>query len=586
MTDCDASVDGLVAVRTGRGMSIMKRGVMKPLWLLALGPLVLLLAVSSCGGSDETASSKPSEESSRIDTHESRDVTRYNFSAQGPGGSGFGFPEALSVETVLEKGLDGMGLSPVHLAFRGTAGADSIRCEWRGVARTLGQRDAYIRFWLGIAEDDPLPSAIDADSRFMTALKAIDPLYPETAQSTFGDLSRGGLSNSYLYLICFADFRVAEYLLGSGPSSLTVSLGPRAEARSYDLYRKAHDVGEFGPTTLLSEGDYRASTDQARIRTEQRWSSLIGGFESVVFLAPAGAHNVVTTEAWQVVDQWDLQTAEDGTVNAVRYGTSAGDPEHTQTLAELKSRVTAATTPGGGASGASGDATPAAMPTRIPNVSGLTQYYRDIGAYGDITPGDDATTTFTPAPPPPPYACAGGTAVTNPGLNRALVHDCEALLAAKDALAGTAALNWSVDVAITEWDGVKVSGTPRRVTELKLANRNLTGVIPPELGRLTYLDALWLNGNRLSGEIPPELGGLVNLNTLLLYTNQLSGEIPSQLGTLTNLRILRLSGNSLTGCIPAVLKNLGASNDLGRLGLAYCDAPCSFPSSSGGGCSG
>ena len=38
--------------------------------------------------------------------------------------------------------------------------------------------------------------------------------------------------------------------------------------------------------------------------------------------------------------------------------------------------------------------------------SGLTQYYRDIGAYGDITPDDGETTPFTPSQPPPVYAPA------------------------------------------------------------------------------------------------------------------------------------------------------------------------------------
>ena len=37
---------------------------------------------------------------------------------------------------------------------------------------------------------------------------------------------------------------------------------------------------------------------------------------------------------------------------------------------------------------------------------GLRQYYVDIGAYVDITPGDNATTTFTPAQPPAVYAPA------------------------------------------------------------------------------------------------------------------------------------------------------------------------------------
>ena len=120
----------------------------------------------------------------------------------------------------------------------------------------------------------------------------------------------------------------------------------------------------------------------------------IGGYESVVFLAPMGAHNAIAIEAWQVVAQWDLQTDDEGTVNAVRYGTFEGDPEHTQTLANLKSRVTTAATSDSFAN------------SRIGNVSGLTQYYRDIGAYGDITPDDGETTPFTPSQPPPVYAPA------------------------------------------------------------------------------------------------------------------------------------------------------------------------------------
>ena len=53
-------------------------------------------------------------------------------------------------------------------------------------------------------------------------------------------------------------------------------------------------------------------------------------------------------------------------------------------------------------------------------MSGLTQYYRDIGAYADITPGDNATTTFTPAQPPPVYAPAPASlSATGSGENTA-----------------------------------------------------------------------------------------------------------------------------------------------------------------------
>jgi hypothetical protein len=64
---------------------------------------------------------------------------------------------------------------------------------------------------------------------------------------------------------------------------------------------------------------------------------------------------------------------------------------------------------------------------RIVNVSGLNQYYRDMGAYDDITPDDDDDSTFTPAQPPPVPPCAGSTAVANTP-DRSLVRDCENLL--------------------------------------------------------------------------------------------------------------------------------------------------------------
>ena len=77
--------------------------------------------------------------------------------------------------------------------------------------------------------------------------------------------------------------------------------------------------------------------------------------------------------------------ADDDTVNAVRVGAPEGDPEHTQTLANLTTRITTA-------------ASDAHATTWIANVSGLQANYRSIGAYGDISPGHGETSTFTPAP--------------------------------------------------------------------------------------------------------------------------------------------------------------------------------------------
>ena len=111
---------------------------------------------------------------------------------------------------------------------------------------------------------------------------------------------------------------------------------------------------------------------------------------------------------------------------------------------------------------------------RIANVRGLTQYYSDIGAYDDITPGDGETTTFTPAAPPPHCGLAVG-AVANQGL----VRDCFALMAAKDAPRGTGSLNWDYGRAIATWDGITVSGTPRALRDSKRRAENSRGRFRP-----------------------------------------------------------------------------------------------------------
>ena len=140
-------------------------------------------------------------------------------------------------------------------------------------------------------------------------------------------------------------------------------------------------------------------------------------------------------------------------------------------------------------------------------------------------------------------SCAADGAVSDRD-NGGLVNDCEALLAARDTLAGSVTLNWSSDTDISTWDGIYLTGDPQRVTVVSLLNRQLDGSIPAALGGLEELVILNLRSNDLSGSIPAELGDLANLEELLLHNNSLSGEIPD-LSDLGNLKMLWLSGNDL-----------------------------------------
>ena len=63
----------------------------------------------------------------------------------GSGGSAApGNADLATVEDVLEKGFRLAELSPVHIVTEGTGQQNSLRCAWRGVARTSAQRDTTI----------------------------------------------------------------------------------------------------------------------------------------------------------------------------------------------------------------------------------------------------------------------------------------------------------------------------------------------------------------------------------------------------------------------------------------------------------
>ncbi len=151
-----------------------------------------------------------------------------------------------------------------------------------------------------------------------------------------------------------------------------------------------------------------------------------------------------------------------------------------------------------------------------------------------------------PAGPLDPGVCSAGTAVEAPGANPGLVADCEALVAARDTLAGGATLRWG-EGPVSGWEGVTVEGSRPRVRELDLRGYTLMGQIPAELGQLSELRRLDLSDNLLDGAIPYALGSLSNLRTLSLAGNLLGRSIPRTFGELTELRELFLARNRLTG---------------------------------------
>ena len=99
-------------------------------------------------------------------------------------------------------------------------------------------------------------------------------------------------------------------------------------------------------------------------------------------------------------------------------------------------------------------------------------------------------------------------------------YEREALIAIYNSTGGE---NWSWDTnwngppgTENTWYGVTCDAGNTRVEKLELANNNMVGTLPAELGNLKNLEVLVMGGNPLSGTIPVGLVNLTRLKILML----------------------------------------------------------------------
>ncbi|XP_066344489.1 leucine-rich repeat receptor-like kinase protein THICK TASSEL DWARF1 [Miscanthus floridulus] len=97
---------------------------------------------------------------------------------------------------------------------------------------------------------------------------------------------------------------------------------------------------------------------------------------------------------------------------------------------------------------------------------------------------------------------------------------------------------------------------------LQVWGNNLTGSLPPALGRNGRLKTLDVTGNHLTGTIPPDHCAGRNLQLLVLMDNAFFGSIPDSLGDCKTLTRVRLGKNLLTGPVPPGLFDLPQANML------------------------
>ncbi|XP_074375243.1 uncharacterized protein LOC141717011 [Apium graveolens] len=111
------------------------------------------------------------------------------------------------------------------------------------------------------------------------------------------------------------------------------------------------------------------------------------------------------------------------------------------------------------------------------------------------------------------------------------------------------------------WLGIKCNNHGH-VTELDLEYSTLTGLIPSNIGNLTFLTYLDFMGNYIQGLIPDTIGGLTSLSILNLVDNNLNGSLPESLCHLSKLECLNVNSNQLSGSVPKCIGGLSNLNEL------------------------
>ena len=185
----------------------------------------------------------------------------------------------------------------------------------------------------------------------------------------------GHLQVAVRYFFCFTDAGINDYLIGTGPPTLTVV------AANYPF-----PLGN--PDDIVGEG-YDVWTENRRLEVANAYE----GIESILFLSPSPTTNV---ESWNVTELWDVQQIN-GTTKVISPYLQYF--EHTpETLARLvvslsdfeTTMAEAATTRAARHEGRTG-ANPG-LPMLITDANLLRPYYEQVGV---------AYETDAPASPPP-----------------------------------------------------------------------------------------------------------------------------------------------------------------------------------------
>ena len=115
----------------------------------------------------------------------------------------------------------------------------------------------------------------------------------------------------------------------------------------------------------------------------------------------------------------------------------------------------------------------------------------------------------------------------------AIAQDKAVLIALYNATGGdnwTNNTNWCTDKPLNEWYGIGVDPTIGRVNTIILADNNLTGYLPEEIGNFTTVISFDISWNHISGTLPSGIASVMNCQPgcFNISHNSFSGQLPEQ----------------------------------------------------------
>ena len=163
-------------------------------------------------------------------------------------------------------------------------------------------------------------------------------------------------------------------------------------------------------------------------------------------------------------------------------------------------------------------------------------------------------------------------------LSASTLSALDAFYVAAGGASWTTNTGWGAGDPCMPWHGIQCDQDGTTLKTVHLSSNGLTGTLPTQLGRLTFMDPSSSTGSspaltvgseqHLSGTVPTEIGSCGLRQVDFFNSASLSGTLPTQIATLSSLKMLRAHFTRVSGTIATWIGSLPKLSTLAWGGLS------------------